>query len=170
MNKIYLSLGTNIGEREQNLELAVRLLQEMPNVNVQAISSIYETAPVGYVDQPSFLNIALYIETSHSALDMLSICQSVESELGRVREIRWGPRIIDLDILLFNNENIEVENLTVPHPRMFERAFVLVPLLEIAKSLETPQLQMAKSSLESMDLLAEGITKWKTVNSANEFL
>lgn len=170
MNKVYLSLGTNIGEREQNLKLAVRLLQEMPNISVQAISSIYETAPVGYVDQPSFLNIALYIETSLSALEMLKICQSVENELGRVREIRWGPRIIDLDILLFNNDNIEVENLIVPHPRMFERAFVLVPLIEIAKSLETPQLKMAKTSLESMDLKAEGISKWKAVNNIDEFL
>ncbi|MDN4495357.1 2-amino-4-hydroxy-6-hydroxymethyldihydropteridine diphosphokinase [Ureibacillus aquaedulcis] len=161
MNRVYLSLGTNIGEREQNLQLAVQLLKDKPNVNVKTISSIYETAPVGYVDQPAFLNIALGIETSHSAADMLEICQSVENELGRVREIRWGPRIIDLDILLYNNDNIETENLIVPHPRMFERAFVLVPLLEIAKSLETPQLEMAKSSLESMELEAEGIIKWK---------
>lgn len=170
MNKVYLSLGTNIGQREENLKLAVRLLQEKPNVTVQAISSIYETAPVGYLDQPSFLNIALYIETSLPAMDVLTICQSVENELGRVRDIRWGPRIIDLDILLFNNDNIEVENLIVPHPRMFERAFVLVPLLEIAASIEALQLQLAKSSLESMNLVAEGITKWKSVSSVDEFL
>ncbi|MDI7743840.1 2-amino-4-hydroxy-6-hydroxymethyldihydropteridine diphosphokinase [Lysinibacillus fusiformis] len=170
MNKVYLSLGTNIGQREENLKLAVRLLQEKPNVTVQSISSIYETAPVGYLDQPSFLNIALYIETSLPAMDVLTICQSVENELGRVRDIRWGPRIIDLDILLFNNDNIEVENLIVPHPRMFERAFVLVPLLEIAASIEALQLQLAKSSLESMNLVAEGITKWKSVRSVDEFL
>jgi len=170
MNKVYLSLGTNIGQREENLKLAVRLLQEKPNVTVKAISSIYETAPVGYLDQPSFLNIALYIETSLPAMDVLTICQSVENELGRVRDIRWGPRIIDLDILLFNNDNIEVENLIVPHPRMFERAFVLVPLLEIAASIEALQLQLAKSSLESMNLVAEGITKWKSVSSVDEFL
>jgi len=170
MNKVYLSLGTNIGQREENLKLAVRLLQEKPNVTVKAISSIYETAPVGYLDQPSFLNIALYIETSLPAMDVLTICQSVENELGRVRDIRWGPRIIDLDILLFNNDNIEVENLIVPHRRMFERAFVLVPLLEIAASIEALQLQLAKSSLESMNLVAEGITKWKSVSSVDEFL
>ena len=170
MNKVYLSLGTNIGDREHNLKLAVQLLQQKPNLRVVSVSSIYETAPVGYVDQPSFLNIALAIETSHSAIDTLKICQSVENELGRVREIRWGPRIIDLDILLFNHDNIEVEHLTVPHPRMFERAFVLVPLLEIAASSETPQLQKAKSSLESMDLVAEGITKWKTIHGVDEFL
>ena len=170
MNKVYLSIGTNIGDREQNLKLALQQLEGKKDVSVKAISSIYETAPVGYVDQPAFLNIALLIETSHSALEMLQICQFVENELGRVREIRWGPRIIDLDILLYNNDNIEVENLIVPHPRMFERAFVLVPLLEIADGYESPQLEMAKFSLESMNLVAEGITKWKTINSADEFL
>ncbi|MFC7687648.1 2-amino-4-hydroxy-6-hydroxymethyldihydropteridine diphosphokinase [Ureibacillus sp. GCM10028918] len=170
MNKVYLSLGTNMGEREQNLQLAVQLLKEKPHVTVKTISSIYETAPVGYVDQPAFLNIALEIETSHPAMDMLKICQSVENELGRVREIRWGPRIIDLDILLYNNDNIETEQLIVPHPRMFERAFVLVPLLEMANGFQTPQVERAKSSLESMDLAGEGITKWKTLNSVEEFL
>ena len=169
MNKVYLSLGTNIGNREQNLKTAVQHLREKENVSVIDISSIYDTAPVGYVDQPSFLNIVLYIETSYSALDMLKVCQSVENALGRVREIRWGPRIIDLDILLFNNDNIEVENLIVPHPRMYERAFVLVPLLEIAQGNETPHLQMAKSSLESMDLTSEGITKWKSIDNVMEF-
>ncbi|KGR77547.1 2-amino-4-hydroxy-6-hydroxymethyldihydropteridine diphosphokinase [Ureibacillus sinduriensis] len=170
MNNVYLSLGTNIGDREQNLKLAVRLLQDTENVSVTAVSSIYETAPVGYVDQPSFLNIALSIETTYSAMDMLRICQSVENELGRVREVRWGPRIIDLDILLYNNDNIEVKHLIVPHPRMFERAFVLVPLLEITKNIRTPHLEMAKSCLERMDLMAEGITKWKSINSMDEFL
>lgn len=170
MNKVYLSLGTNIGDREHNLKLAVQLLKQKPNLRVVGVSSIYETAPVGYVEQPSFLNLALAIETAHSALDMLKICQSVENELGRVHEIRWGPRIIDLDILLFNHDNIEVEHLTVPHPRMFERAFVLVPLLEIAAGSEASQLQMAKSSLESMDLIAEGITKWKAIHGVDEFL
>lgn len=170
MNKVYLSLGTNIGDRENNLKLAVKMLNDREGINIKAISSIYETVPVGYVDQPSFLNIALLIETSFSALETLNVCQSIENELGRVREIRWGPRIIDLDILLFNNENIEVENLIVPHPRMFERAFVLVPLLEIAKEYVTPQLQLAKESLTRMDLNEEGISKWKVTKSVQDFL
>lgn len=170
MNKVYLSLGTNIGDRENNLKLAVKMLNNREGINIKAISSIYETAPVGYVDQPSFLNIALLIETSLSALETLNVCQSIENELGRVREIRWGPRIIDLDILLFNNENIEVENLIVPHPRMFERAFVLVPLLEIAKEFESSQLQLAKESLTRMDLNEESISKWKVTKSVQDFL
>ncbi|HCG4536053.1 2-amino-4-hydroxy-6-hydroxymethyldihydropteridine diphosphokinase [Ureibacillus chungkukjangi] len=169
MNNVYLSLGTNIGDREQNLKLAVQLLKNKSGITLTSVSSIYETAPVGYIEQPAFLNIALAIQTTHSALETLQICQSVENELGRVREIRWGPRIIDLDILLYNNDNIEVENLIVPHPRMFERAFVLVPLLEIAKSVKNPKLEKAKASLDSMDLAAEGITKWKTINDVETF-
>lgn len=170
MNKVYLSLGTNIGDREHNLKLAAQMLDENPGIDVKAISSIYETAPVGYVDQPSFFNIAIFLETSLSALECLQVCQSIENELGRVREIRWGPRIIDLDILLFNNENIEVENLIVPHPRMFERAFVLVPLLEIAEGSVSSHLQLAKESVCNMNLQQEGITKWKATDNVREFL
>ncbi|SOC44800.1 2-amino-4-hydroxy-6-hydroxymethyldihydropteridine diphosphokinase [Ureibacillus acetophenoni] len=170
MNKVYLSLGTNIGDREYNLKLAVNMLNDREGIDIKAISSIYETAPVGYVNQPSFLNIALLIETSFSAQETLNVCQSIENELGRVRKIRWGPRIIDLDILLFNNENIEVENLIVPHPRMFERAFVLVPLLEIAKEYVTPQLQLAREGLTRMNLNEEGISKWKGTKSVQDFL
>ena len=151
MNNVYLSIGTNMGEREHNLKLAVKILQDKINVKVKVVSSIYETAPVGYVDQPSFLNIAVLIETPNSALETLKICQSIENELGRIRDIRWGPRIIDLDILLFNNENIEVENLIVPHPRMFERAFVLVPLVEITSETSSEQFQKAKKSIQLMD-------------------
>ena len=108
MNKVYLSLGTNIGDRESNLKLAVEMLQSKESIEVKAVSSIYETDPVGFLDQPSFLNIAVYIETNLSSQETLKICQSIENELGRVREIRWGPRIIDLDILLYNNDNIEI--------------------------------------------------------------
>lgn len=170
MNRVYLSLGTNIGDREKNLKHAVTMLKDKVGIEIKAISSIYETAPVGYVDQPSFLNIALLIETYFSALETLEVCQTVENELGRVREIRWGPRIIDLDILLFNNENIEVENLIVPHPRMFERAFVLVPLLEIAEEQLSPQLLLAKENLDQMDLDNEGISKWKVTENVRDFL
>ncbi|MFP7201598.1 2-amino-4-hydroxy-6-hydroxymethyldihydropteridine diphosphokinase [Lysinibacillus halotolerans] len=170
MNNVYLSIGTNIGDREQNLKQAIKMLQGKKNITVKAISSIYETAPIGYIDQPSFLNIAVLIQTSLSAYETLEVCQSIENELGRVREIRWGPRIIDLDILLFNNENIEVENLIVPHPRMYERAFVLVPLREILQYPLTDKLQLVETSVESMDLQKEGILKWKHINNVEEFL
>ncbi len=169
MNTVYLSLGTNIGDREANLKLAVKLLMEMPGINVKAVSSIYETAPVGFLNQAAFLNIAVRLTTALPAAEMLSACQQIESELGRVREIRWGPRIIDLDILLYNHENIETESLIVPHERMFERAFVLVPLLEIAKE-DTAQLLRAQQALQSMDLKKEGVVQWKQSGTAEEFV
>lgn len=169
MNNVYLSIGTNIGDREQNLKHAIKMLQGTKDITVKAISSIYETAPVGYINQPSFLNIAVFIQTALSAYETLEVCQSIEKELGRVREIRWGPRIIDLDILLFNNENIEVENLMIPHPRMYERAFVLVPLHEIMQHPLTEQLRLVEASVQSMDLQKEGILKWKHINNINEF-
>lgn len=131
MNDVYISIGTNIGERYANLQRAIELLMEKEGLEVIGVSSIYETAAVGFTDQADFLNIAVHVRTSSSSCEMLKICQSVENELGRVREFRWGPRIIDLDILLYNHENIETESLLVPHPRMYERAFVLVPLIEI---------------------------------------
>lgn len=169
MNKVYLSLGTNIGDREENLKKAVRLLEEQEAVSIEAISSIYETAPVGFLDQPSFLNIALLVQTTVEPIDMLRICQSIENELGRVREIRWGPRVIDLDILLFNNDNIETDELIVPHARMFERAFVLVPLLEIAEKPFGEKLVQAEKALSEMNVEAEGVVLWKEIRSVEEF-
>jgi len=109
MNDVYLSIGTNMGNRFENLQHAVKLLEGKDEIEVVQISSVYETAAVGYADQADFLNIAVHIKTSYSSSEMLKICQLVESELGRVREFRWGPRIIDLDILLYNHENIETE-------------------------------------------------------------
>lgn len=161
MKDVYLSIGTNMGERYENLQHAVALLKEKGNIEVVRISSVYETAAVGYTDQADFLNIAVHIKTNVSSADMLEICQSIEQELGRVREFRWGPRIIDLDILLYNHENIKTESLIVPHPRMYERAFVLVPLVEITPSPLGEQQQQAHNLLQQMDCENEGVTLWK---------
>ena len=169
MNTVYLSIGTNMGDREANLKLAVKLLTEAQGVTVKAVSSIYETAPVGFVDQASFLNIAVRLSSSLSPSDMLRLCQDIEQELGRVREFRWGPRIIDLDILLYNHENIETESLIVPHERMFERAFVLVPLMEISGP-SIGQLRRAQEALESMDIQKEGVVRWKKGVAVEEFV
>ena len=153
-----------------NLQQAVRLLIENEGVIVKRVSSIYETAAVGFTDQADFLNIAVYVETTLTADEMLIVCQSIENELGRIREFRWGPRIIDLDILLYNNENIALEHLIVPHPRMYERAFVLVPLNEIAKrAFERHNLRWLRTALSSMDLEKEGITKWKSTTTFKSF-
>ncbi len=160
MNDVYLSIGTNIGERLENLQHAVELLKVSEGIQVARISSVYETAAVGYTDQADFLNIAVHIKTVLSSSEMLNICQSVEQELGRVREFRWGPRIIDLDILLYNHENIETESLIVPHPRMYERAFVLVPLVEITPVPVGEQLQRAHDLCQQLNYADEGVTLW----------
>lgn len=170
MNSVYLSLGTNIGQREENLKKAVQLLNDNKEIVIEKVSSIYETAPVGFVDQPSFLNIALYVKTNLTPMDMLSLCRSIEHTLGRVRDIRWGPRIIDLDILLYNDENIETDVLTVPHPRMFERAFVLVPLLEIANKPFNEKLQKAYEALRKLNVKEEGVKLWKQIMNINDFI
>ena len=160
MNDVYLSIGTNMGERFENLQHAVKLLEGKDEIEVVQISSVYETAAIGYTDQADFLNIAVHIKTSYSSSEMLKICQWVEGELGRVREFRWGPRIIDLDILLYNHENIETESLIVPHPRMYERAFVLVPLVEITPVPVGEQLQQAHHICQQLNYVDEGVTLW----------
>ncbi|KAB7663140.1 2-amino-4-hydroxy-6-hydroxymethyldihydropteridine diphosphokinase [Bacillus sp. B1-b2] len=160
-NVAYLSLGSNIGERHRFLEEAVKLVDSHLNVKVVNVSSIYETDPVGYEEQDLFLNIVIKVVTSLNAFDLLALCQEVELELGRKRIIRWGPRTIDLDILLYNQDNIESEKLYIPHPRMEERLFVLIPLLEIAPNLSLPNRSI--SLKEYIELLhdKEGVRVWK---------
>lgn len=158
MAKVYLSIGTNMGERETNLEAAVVGLKDHPQIKVVGVSSIYETDPVGYEDQASFLNIAVEIATSLAPHDLLTFCLALEKEIGRVRLFKWGPRLIDIDILLYGNQIIQTEDLIVPHPLMKERAFVMIPLLEIA-----PELA---GSIESQAVLAEQGIK-KTENQVN---
>lgn len=132
MNVSFIALGTNIEPRKAHIDRALASLSDHENIQMIRKSSIYETAPVGYVDQANFLNMVIQVRTSLTSLQLLHVCQDIEKELGRERTIRFGPRTIDLDILLFNNENKDTEQLTIPHPRMHERAFVLVPLEEIA--------------------------------------
>lgn len=138
MNQAFIALGTNIEPRKEHLIQAIELLEANEAVGIQKRSSVYETAPVGYQDQSDFLNMVLEIQTSLSAMDLLLFCQQIEKELGRKRDIRFGPRTIDLDILTFNHENSTVERLIIPHPRMHERAFVLIPLAEIAPGFIIP--------------------------------
>lgn len=158
MNKSYLSLGSNMGDRVGMLRQAVRLLKEHPAIEVMNISSLFETAPVGFTEQDAFLNMVVQLQTDLNAYELLEICQDIEQTLDRKREIRWGPRTIDLDILLYNQDEFETENLVIPHPRMHERAFVLVPLLEL-----DPELDFIEPE-------REGIEIWKTYNSVESFL
>ncbi len=130
MAKVYLSLGTNMGDRLENLREALFLVDE--GVRVDIVSSVYETEPWGFEDQDRFLNIALSGETDLSPVELLDFTQSIERAMKRVKTVRYGPRVIDVDILLYEGVAMDTERLTIPHPRMSERAFVLVPLREIA--------------------------------------
>ena len=131
----YLSLGSNLGNREETLRKALRQLAAADGVKKLAVSSLYETEPWGKKDQPSFLNIAVSLQTTLTPEELLALAQAVETELGRVRHERWGPRTIDVDILLIEGIERKTPTLTLPHPYMTERAFVLVPLAEIASDL-----------------------------------
>lgn len=131
MSKAYLGIGTNIGNREENLKNALASLNLLPLTKVTNVSKVYETEPVGYANQDDFLNIAVEIETELTAQNLLGACLGVEAGLGRVRQIKNGPRIIDIDLLLYEDEECDTPTLILPHPRMFERDFVLQPLLDI---------------------------------------
>jgi 2-amino-4-hydroxy-6-hydroxymethyldihydropteridine diphosphokinase len=136
--KAYLGLGTNLGDRRANLDAAIERLRAAPDIAVTALSPVYETAPVGVTDQPNFYNMAVEIETALPPDKLLAAVLGIEREMGRVRTVRWGPRLIDIDILLYGEATIDAEGLTVPHPRMAERAFVLAPLADIAPALMIP--------------------------------
>ncbi|HEY3456387.1 MAG TPA: 2-amino-4-hydroxy-6-hydroxymethyldihydropteridine diphosphokinase [Bryobacteraceae bacterium] len=138
IKRAYLSLGSNLGNLEENLGRALALL-ESERIHVVERSSIYETEPQDVTDQPWFLNMAVACETRCFPLQLLTAVRDVERQMGRVRRIRRGPRVIDIDILLFgNNAVMDTPRLIVPHPRMLERRFVLEPLLEIAPDLVHP--------------------------------
>ena len=130
----YLSLGSNLGDREGNLNKAVEELAKHPKIKVAQVSSFIETAPVGCTDQPDFVNAAVRIETTLTPRELLAAVLNIEKSEGRVRTIRWGPRVIDIDILIYGDETIDEEDLKIPHPRMMERDFVLKPLAEIGFS------------------------------------
>jgi 2-amino-4-hydroxy-6-hydroxymethyldihydropteridine diphosphokinase len=168
LNYAYLSIGSNIGDRLQHLTDAIRALHLHDKIVVTSVSSVYETAPVGYTEQADFLNLVVLIETTLDAYALLGICQKIENELGRVREKRWGPRIVDLDILLYNHDSIIAENLTVPHPRMHERAFVLIPLLEIAPLISHPAT--GKPFSEEAAVKDNGVIQWKKVDVVENLL
>jgi 2-amino-4-hydroxy-6-hydroxymethyldihydropteridine diphosphokinase len=134
---VYVALGTNVGEREHNLREAIRLLQEA-GLQITKTSSVYETEPVDYLDQPWFLNAVLEAQTDLPAEQLLATLRNIESKMGSKKAFAKGPRLIDLDILLYGDETVATPDLQIPHPRMLLRNFVLVPLAEIAPNLQHP--------------------------------
>jgi len=143
---VYLSLGSNLGDRAKNLRDAIAALGNS-GVSVVRVSSVYETEPVDYLDQPWFLNCALEAETELAALDLLQAVRGIEAQMGSKKLIAKGPRLIDIDILLYGNEIVDTPELQVPHPRMHLRRFVLEPLAEVAPSVQHPVSHLSISEL-----------------------
>lgn len=162
--RAYLGLGGNIGEPAAAMAESLRLLNARDDVAVVAVSSLYRTPPWGVTDQPDFLNCVAALETSLSARALLQACLDTERLLKRVRAERWGPRVIDIDVLLYGDQRIDEEGLQVPHPRMLQRAFVLAPLAEIAGDLDldgqTVAQRLAAIDQQGIARLAGGQEWW----------
>lgn len=157
MTRALIALGTNMGDRQGNLAAAVDALRFIGNV--KGVSSVIETAPVGYADQPDFLNAVLELEWTRDAGALMAELKRIELEIGRTKTFRNGPREIDLDLLLFGSETHEGAELTVPHPRMHERRFVLEPLVEIAPDAYHPHFQATARELLRQLVEREGATR-----------
>jgi 2-amino-4-hydroxy-6-hydroxymethyldihydropteridine diphosphokinase len=140
-NRVYLGIGSNLGDRLSNLSCAVQMLDQADIVH-DKLSSIYETKPVGFKEQPDFYNAIVAAETSSSPDQLLAEILLIETHMGRKRLIRWGPRIIDIDILLYNRKKVDKANLVIPHAELLNRRFVLMPLHEIAPDLDIPGTEL----------------------------
>ncbi|MFD0698938.1 2-amino-4-hydroxy-6-hydroxymethyldihydropteridine diphosphokinase [Paenibacillus sp. GCM10027628] len=156
----YVALGSNIDDRELYLQQAIVALNEHAGIKVTAQSSIFETDPVGYVDQSAFLNMVIEISTTLPADELLTTMLAIEQRLGRTRDLRWGPRTIDLDMLLYGEERLSTPDLIIPHPRMHERAFVLVPLAEVLYNRQDAAFEFITAQLEKLEG-KEGVVLWK---------
>jgi len=155
----YVALGSNIGDRASYLRQAAERLGHFEQISVLDSSSIYETEPVGYVDQAAFLNQVIALRTSLPAHGLLQALMNVEQALGRKRDVRWGPRTIDLDLLLYGDADVDTPDLTVPHPRMNERAFVLIPLVDVMERTEPARAAAYRTRLEVAEG-KEGVAAW----------
>ena len=147
----YLSLGSNLGARAENLLTALRRLGSLAGVRIERLSSLYDTTPVGVTEQPRFLNMVAELRVQLPARELLAACQRIERELGRDRQQRWGPRTLDLDLLLYGKARSDDPQLVLPHPRMTERQFVLVPLTEIAPDLVLPDGRTVAEAADPRD-------------------
>lgn len=150
MSTVFIGFGSNMGDRERNIREALRMLEERGAARVVRVSSLVETAPVGVVDQPDFVNGVAQLETDLPPRELLAVALDVERQMGRERTIRWGPRVIDIDILLYDELVVSEEGLIIPHPEMMNRSFVLEPLAVIAPDLILPSGLTAKAAAEKL--------------------
>lgn len=158
-----IGLGGNLGDPKIQMQEALLLLDAVENIQIEAVSHLYKTAPWGNTDQPSFLNACVLIGTDLSARQLLELCLGIEKDLGRIRLERWGPRAIDLDVLFYADELIDEPGLQLPHPRMTQRAFVMVPLFDVApnKQIEGNSTQFWADKLSSDDIeIADDSSVW----------
>lgn len=164
MTIAYVGLGSNLGDKLGYIKQALDMLEAVPGLSLLRVASLYETAPWGNVEQAWYVNTVAEIDSQLTPEQLLEVCLSIEKQLGRTREVRWGPRTLDLDLLLFGHEKIKLPQLQVPHPRLAERAFVLVPLAELQPDLIIPQgsvRELAARSLLNQEIkkINNGITQ-----------
>lgn len=171
-SEVFLGMGSNLGDRLANLNTALDLLASTPDVCITDVSSIYATSPVGLIDQPDFYNAVSCVRTNLEPDGILALCMEIETFLGRQRTIYWGPRTLDLDILLIMGIEVHTDYLTVPHPRLMERAFVLAPLAQIAPNVVLPDGHTAEQAVKSItgqriDLLWESDweQRWRCIDT-----
>lgn len=146
MNRVCFLLGSNEGDRVATLNQAIKLMEEA-GVIIRSRSLLYQTAAWGLTEQPDFLNMAIYAETELTAVDLLQVIGEIEVELGRQREVKWGQRTLDIDIIFFNEDIVNFADLTIPHPHMQDRRFVLMPMAEIVPDWQHPVLHKSVAEL-----------------------
>jgi 2-amino-4-hydroxy-6-hydroxymethyldihydropteridine diphosphokinase len=151
VTRAYVGLGANLGSREETLRRAVELLGDADGVEVVAVSELHETDPVGVVDQPRFLNGAVEVDTTRTPRELLDLLLEIERSLGRMRAERWGPRTVDLDLLVYGDEVVDEPGLRVPHPHLHERRFALEPLADLDPELEVPGRGAVSTLLAALD-------------------
>lgn len=151
MTVCYLGLGSNLGSPKRQLRQGVAALQKLPNLSITAQSRLYLSAPLGERAQPAYYNMVIAIHTRLSAQKLLRACQAIENQQQRIRQKHWGARTLDIDLLLYGNQTIKQRNLTIPHPEMLFRDFVLLPLLEIVPEIRLPNRNRIQSYLEACE-------------------
>ena len=149
---VYIGLGSNLKGPKKQIERALRSLSEAKEIALLSVSSFYQSKPLLDMPWPNYLNVVCKIETDLSALDLLNFCQEIEDNQHRVREVKWASRTIDLDILLYGEQVLATKRLTIPHPEMINRAFVLLPLFEIEPGIKLPLLGSLKGLLDRIEL------------------